>query len=123
MLSGSATVNLGETVLLSCAGYGIPITRISWTLNGQPLTNSSLLSIYEAGVLNSGHFVRQSFLEICSASTAHDGNYTCTVSNTLVDTFASTQLSVTGNFGKMFQARGQCLLFYRTRVYYLWSAV
>lgn len=96
MLSNNSALSLGETVLLTCIGYAIPTVEITWTLNGQPLMNSSLVSIYEEAVLDSGSFLRESFLEICSATSAHTGTYTCTITNTQIDIFASTELTVFG---------------------------
>ena len=91
-VSNDTALSLGDTASFYCLGYGIPSVQITWSMNGQPVVNSPLVTISE-GNLGS---LRQSFLEICSASTADAGIYTCTVSNNEVDVEASADLTVSG---------------------------
>lgn len=91
-VSNNAALSLGDTASLYCLGYGIPSVQITWSINGQPIVNSPLVSISEENLGS----LRQSFLDICSASTADAGTYTCTVSNNEVYTEASTDVTVAG---------------------------
>ena len=87
---------MGDTAFLVCVGYGQPYVQISWSLNGEVVTNDSLVTIYEEEVSQGGRLFKQLFLELCSLELSDSGIYTCTVSNDQTVTNATTQLSVYG---------------------------
>ena len=89
---------MGDTAFLVCVGYGQPNVEISWTLNGEVVTNDSLVTIYEEEVSQGGRLFKQSFLELCSLELSDSGIYTCTVSNNQSVANATTQLSVYGEY-------------------------
>ena len=86
----------GETAFLVCVGYSQPVIEISWSLNGVPVTNTSLVTTYEEVVPGVGVY-KQSFLQFCSLSLSNAGNYTCVVTNGgVIDASALTSLTVSG---------------------------
>ena len=89
---------MGDTAFLVCVGYGQPTVEISWTLNGEVVTNDSLVTIYEEEVSQGGRMFKQLFLELCSLELSDSGIYTCTVSNNKTVANATTQLSVYGEY-------------------------
>ena len=89
---------MGDTALLVCVGYGQPNVEISWSLNGEVVTNGSLVSIYEEVMSQGGRLFKQLFLELCSLELSDSGIYTCTVSNGQTVANATTQLSVYGEY-------------------------
>lgn len=99
VISNVATLNEGETALLSCMGFADPAT-ISWSNNGQPVENTSLTTIYEEEVIEDGRMYLQSILQLCSLNKSNAGVYTCTVSNGRAEGTASTILTVSGVSGK-----------------------
>ena len=93
---------MGDTAFLVCVGYGQPNVEISWTLNGEVVTNDSLVAFYEEVVSQGGRLFKQSFLELCSLAVANSGVYTCTVTNGRTMVNATTQLSVSGKYFNSF---------------------
>ena len=80
-ISNSSSLVEGETALLVCVGYSRIDVEISWSLNGQTLQNSSLVTIYEEEVVRSSRTFKQSFLQLCSLELSDAGDYTCEVTN------------------------------------------
>ena len=93
IISDHASVGDGETGLLACVGQGFPTVAITWMHNGQPITNSSLISITEEDMNLRGKLFKQSFLQICSVEMA--GDFACVVSNGETSVTSFTQLMVT----------------------------
>ena len=98
MISNDTTLTLGETALLTCIGYAIPLLEMSWMHNGHTVTNSSTSTIVEADILLSNARFRQLSLKICGVGPTDSGTYTCTVTNTQIDIDASTELTVSGKY-------------------------
>ena len=77
----------GDTVLLTCVGYGVPLLSISWSRNSTILANDTLWynnsritfkeEVFENG---SSTFLRSS-LEICITEVADTDKYSCTATN------------------------------------------
>ena len=82
--------------MLICVGYGLPNVDITWSRDGQIISNSSLVSIYEEDLAQGGRVFRQSFLQLCSLQMADSGNYTCAVSNGISSLTSTVDLSVLG---------------------------
>ena len=76
-----AEVDAGNTVVLACVGYGSPDPDITWSRNGNVLSNDSRVTIYEEVVTESGVTFVQSILEICSATLSDSGQYSCLATN------------------------------------------
>ena len=89
-----------ESIVLFCMGYSSEAdVTITWNFDGQPITNSPLVSISElvtTGVVP----LRQSFLQLCSVSIAQSGAYTCIVDNGMVSLQNTTFLNITGKLWK-----------------------
>ena len=92
-ISDHITLSEGETVILTCLGYGQPDVELTWTFNDENISNSSVVTIFED---QEGRFIKQLSLEICSVRAANSGIYTCTVSNDEASATAMTQLTVSG---------------------------
>ena len=91
---GNSTVEAGNTITLSCAGFGDPIPSITWSMGRTQLINNSQTTIYEELVTEVGENFVHSTLEICSIEEANGGVYTCTVGNAIGNTSYSFELSV-----------------------------
>lgn len=96
MISNNTDVLFGETTLLTCIGYAIPMVEVSWMLDGRTITNSTATIITEADFVFSGVVFRQSVLRICSVGPTQSGTYTCAVTNTRIDIDAPIEVSVSG---------------------------
>ena len=94
VISNDTTLNAGETALLACVGVGGPDVEISWSFNGAPVVNTSLITIYEENVVQGERIFKQSFLQICGLAESDSGGYTCITRNGILTDNATTQLSV-----------------------------
>ena len=94
VISNDTTLNAGETALLACVGFGEPDVEISWSFNGAPVANTSLITIMEEDFVDGERSFKQSFLKICSLSTSNAGGYTCIASNGQEIANATTQLFI-----------------------------
>ena len=97
-LSMNTTVYTTESVLATCSGTGFPQSSIIWTHNGQPLENSSRVTIYENTTEEDSGLTYKvlSMLEVCSVRTIDGGVYECIVANRLVNNSANFMLTVRG---------------------------
>ena len=77
----STSVDEGNTVILTCVGYGVPYAAISWEREGVGLTNDSRITIYEEPLTEGGVTFTKSILEICSAQVSDTGSYSCIADN------------------------------------------
>ena len=77
-------------------GYGQPSVDIAWTKDGQVISNSSLVSVYEEDLAQGGRVFKQSFLQLCSLQMENSGSYVCSVSNGLSSINSSVELTVAG---------------------------
>ena len=72
----------GNTLLLSCVGYGLPSPELTWSKDGAPLMNGSRTNIYVTEIEVDGVPFVQSLLEICNLDAVNDtGTYNCTATN------------------------------------------
>ena len=94
--SNDASSNAGQSALLTCVGFGQFDVEISWSFNGAPVANTSLITISERNVVKGGSVFKQSFLQLCSVTASNAGAYTCILSSGLSTTNATTQLTVNG---------------------------
>ena len=95
-ISNDTTLNVGETALLACAGYGSPTTEINWSFNGVTVMNSSLVTVYFGEIVNGGRLFNVSFLQLCNLGNSDAGTYTCTIGDDYGITRSTTQLTVVG---------------------------
>ena len=100
-ISANTSVDAGGTAVLICVGYGQPNVDITWSRDGQIISNSSLVSIYEEDLAQGGRVFKQSFLQICSVGVAGSDIYTCTVSNGRDSVNSTVELSVTGEMTQL----------------------
>ena len=90
-ISNNTSVTAGETAILLCEAIGFISVGITWTHDGEAVTNSSHTSITAA---QEGRLIHQSFLEISNVVSINAGVYTCIVSNEGTSVNSSTQLTV-----------------------------
>ena len=95
MISNDTTLRTGETALLTCVGFGEPEVEISWSFNGAPVVNASLITIYEEDDVQGERIFKQSLLQICSLAESDAGGYTCIATNGQATDNAVIQLTVT----------------------------
>lgn len=96
IISNDTSADEGETISLICVGYGLPNVEIYWTLDGETLTNSSRVSIHEEDIEQGNMTFSQSVLQLCSVVLTDAGSYVCVVSNGIMSTNSSVELSITG---------------------------
>ena len=95
-ISSDTTLSEGETTILACVGYGQLGVQVEWTRNGQPVTNTSLISAYQIDIVQHGLTFSQAFLQLCNVEMSDSGNYTCTVSSGPVSFTSTVQVTVVG---------------------------
>lgn len=91
----SGLVAEGNTALLSCTAYGVPLpSSVVWYQGDELLFNDSRISIYSEQVVEGGLEYVLSILEICSVDVADAGSYSCFVENVVGNDTASFELDV-----------------------------
>ena len=95
-ISDERVVSPGDTVVLTCVITGQTSEDIAWTLNGNSIGNSSLVTISQEDFIQVGRVFRQSFVQICAAGDADAGNYSCIARNGAISVSASTRLTLPG---------------------------
>ena len=93
-ISNSTSLFERETALLVCVGYSRIDVDISWSLNGQTVQNSSLVTIYEEETVRGSRTFTKSFLQLCSVELSDAGDYTCEVTNGQTTDNATATLDV-----------------------------
>lgn len=91
---GNSSVEAGNTIILSCAGFGDPIPSVTWNMGSIQLSNSSQITIYTEVVTEVGFDFVHSILEVCNVDEATSGEYSCTVGNVFGD--ASVNFGIGG---------------------------
>ena len=96
-------VDAGNTVVVACVVYGSPAPNITWSRDGNILSNDTRVTIYDELVTESGVTFVQSILEICSATPSDGGQYICLATNFHGNDNATFDLTVNPVSG-MYQA-------------------
>ena len=93
---GNTTVTSGNTLMITCLGFGNPPPTIIWRKGDRQLTNGSDpdISIYSRLLTESGVTLSRSVLEICSVNLADEGEYSCSTVNDFGNDSVSFQLLV-----------------------------
>ena len=83
IISNSTSLHVGDTVLLTCVGFGqLQPVEITWRKNGADIMNSSSTTIYEEEIIaEGGRTFKMSTLVLCSLQGSGAGGYNCMVSN------------------------------------------
>ena len=74
-------VMLTNTVLFTCVGYGYPLPAISWSFQGNEITNNSRVLLFTDVLSLNGSVFIQSVLQLCGVESSDEGDYTCVLSN------------------------------------------
>jgi len=99
-ISNSTTVESGQATVLVCVGYGgAADVNITWSYEGQTISNDSLRTVMEETLEQGGRTFKHSYLQLCSVQASQSGNYTCSVSNGVTTQTSDVTLSVTGGCG------------------------
>ena len=96
IISNDTSADAGETAVLICVIYGQPNVDITWSRDGQVITNSSLVSINEEDLTQGGRVFKLSFLQLSSLQMSDSGVHTCSVSNGLSSVNSTVDLTVVG---------------------------
>ena len=74
----------GNSLLLTCVGYGIPLPSLYWQTNGKTISeeDSGFFLSETVTTVENSQFVRSS-LFLCNAREAQAGNYSCSANNTV----------------------------------------
>ncbi len=80
------TVDMGQTVRMTCAAYGLPTPSISWTRLSENVAQKlddpdSGYKVYEQTTTMNGTVFRVSVLEICGVTASESDEYICTADN------------------------------------------
>lgn len=96
VVSSDSTLQEGQTTLLACLGFNYeqPVLTVSWTRNGAPVMNSSLVSTYQEDTVDGRRVFQGSFVEICSVGIDDADNYTCTVTNGMDSLTSTVEITV-----------------------------
>ena len=82
ILTEDTVAQAGNTLLLTCVGYGVPNPEVTWLKDGVLLTNDSQTNIYVQEIEEEGVTFVQSILEICDLDAESDtGTYYCEATN------------------------------------------
>jgi len=89
-------INAGNSLILTCVGYGVPLPFLYWSRGGRELTNNSRVIITEDMALegDSGVAVVKLSMEICRSGTTDAGFYSCTAVNDIGNSTFMFMLSV-----------------------------
>lgn len=96
------SISEGNSVIMTCAGYGYPYPTITWYQNGQPLDSNlaGRVSITTNIVNYNGALVSESVMKICGAAEEDHGDYFCSVSSLFGDAAVSSFWSINVQPGK-----------------------
>ena len=91
----NADIIAGDTVYLTCVGYGDPPLSVGWLRGDRELSNGSRVTVYEEEreTEGGGRFVT-SVLEVCSVDQSDAGEYNCITSNSKGNSSAKMELTV-----------------------------
>jgi hypothetical protein len=95
MISNDMSLRTEENALLACVGYGEREVEIIWIFDGEPVINTSLITIHEDDVHKRESIFKQSILQICNLAESDAGDYTCIVSDGFTTANATVQFTVT----------------------------
>ena len=81
----------GDSVVLTCVGYGVPAPSVTWQRNGEHIVgNSSKFRLTETVVVINDTMFLKSTLLLCNASELDIGDYSCTADNVLQEPVSET---------------------------------
>jgi len=98
LLTENTLVSAGNTILLTCIGYGNPLPSLSWERVGHDvLRNDRRTTIFESMTVRNGAKFARSILQICEVTDGEDtGVFSCTSGNVLYNHSATVELTVHG---------------------------
>ena len=88
--------NENVSFIVLCVGVGYPEVSISWSHDGDPIENSTRITIYQEEGTLGGQLYIQSILEVCSVSIIDGGIYECTATNGVVNSSSSFIVTIGG---------------------------
>ena len=98
LLTEDTLVSAGNTILLTCIGYGDPLPSLSWERVGNDaVQNDRRTTIFESMAVRNGDMFARSILQICQVTDGEDtGMFSCTSGNVLFNHTVTVQLTVHG---------------------------
>ena len=93
-------VYIGDTVMLTCIVFGVPLPKITWLKGNQHLANQSVSA---AEVKATNLTFRKSTLQLCSVQLTDDSQYSCIADNSFSTAITTFNVNVKGkNFIYLF---------------------
>ena len=101
--SSNVTVNVGDSLTLSCTSRGSPPDTFTWTKDNDPtvLQSTNITAVDHT----STSAVFRADYSIDNVTTSDNGTYTCTVTNPFGSD--STTITVVGKLSRMYRKRGK----------------
>jgi len=97
----ATTVIGGDTSVLTCVAYGVPIPSLTWHRDGIPL-NTSSARVMETVVVERGKKIPafMSILELCKVVNSNGSTYSCVAKNVNSSDMYETELTVISTQGR-----------------------
>ena len=93
--SNNTDVVAGDTVYLTCVGYGDPPLSVGWLRGDRELSNGSRVTVYEEErEMEGGERFVTSVLEVCSVGQLDAGEYNCVAANSRGNSSTKMKLTV-----------------------------
>ena len=99
MAPNDTSLYVGETVVLSCVTYGLPLPTISWTRDGLPLRSPFIVN--ETEIVSDHVTFLRSTLVLCALRVPDDGQYSCSASNNHSTVQQTFSLTVKGTYSHL----------------------
>lgn len=96
VVPNDTSLYVGQTVTLSCVGYGLPLPTITWSKDHQPLRAPYLMN--ESEIVTEHVTFLRSTLTLCSLKLPDDGQYSCSSTNNLSTTLENFTINIKGVF-------------------------
>ena len=96
----ATTVIGGDTSVLTCVAYGVPIPSLTWHRDGIPL-NTSLARVMEKVVVETEKRIPalMSILELCEVVNSNESTYSCVAENVNGSDVVNTEITVSSTQG------------------------
>jgi len=88
-----SSVYVGDTTILSCVAYGLPLPTITWLKEEQPLVN---VTVSEGELVTPHVTFARSTLQLCAVQLPDHTHYTCQATSNFSAANATFSVSVKG---------------------------
>ena len=88
-----SSVYVGDSIILSCVAYGLPLPTITWLKGGESLVN---VTLRDSELVTPHVTFTRSTLQLCAVQLPDSTQYTCQATNNFSAVDASFSMSVKG---------------------------